>query len=57
MRQPADRRYTITREYTGYSEPRYVLRFTGTWIMQSYNRADCITAIPHTGQEATPCQN
>jgi hypothetical protein len=31
----SDQRYTITKEFCGYSEARYVLRFCGEWIMQS----------------------
>ena len=31
----SDKRYTITKEFCGYSEARYVLRFCDEWIMQS----------------------
>ena len=31
----SDERYTITKEFCGYSKARYVLRFCGVWIMQS----------------------
>ena len=31
----SDKRYTITQEFCGYAEARYVLRFCGEWIMQS----------------------
>lgn len=34
-----DKRYTITVEYCGYPEPRYVLRFCGDFIAQSLSRA------------------
>ena len=30
----ADARYTIAREYCGYSSPRWVARFCGEWIGQ-----------------------
>jgi hypothetical protein len=31
----SDKRYTINKEFCGYSEARYVLRFCDEWIMQS----------------------
>ena len=31
----SDERYTIDKEFCGYAEARYVLRFCGEWIMQS----------------------
>jgi hypothetical protein len=30
-----DRRYTISREFCGYAEARFVVRFCGDWIGQS----------------------
>lgn len=30
-----DRRYSIAKEYCGYSEPRFVLRFCGEFVAQS----------------------
>lgn len=35
-----DNRYTITREYCGHPEPRYIARFCGEWLGQSYNKSD-----------------
>jgi len=31
----SDQRYTITKEFCGHAEPRFVLRFCGEWVMQS----------------------
>jgi hypothetical protein len=31
----SDNRYTITKEFCGHAEPRFVLRFCGEWVMQS----------------------
>jgi hypothetical protein len=31
----SDQRYTITKEFCGHVEPRFVLRFCGEWVMQS----------------------
>lgn len=30
-----DPRYTITREWTGYSKPCFVIRFCGDWVAAS----------------------
>ena len=38
-----DSRYTITREYCGQPDARYVLRFCGDFIAQSMRRAALIT--------------
>lgn len=29
-----DNRYTITKEYCGYPEAKYILRFCGEWVGQ-----------------------
>lgn len=29
---PKDARFTLSREYAGYSRPRHVLRFCGDWL-------------------------
>lgn len=34
-----DPRYTLTREYCGYSEPRYVVRFCDDWVGQDKTKA------------------
>jgi hypothetical protein len=39
-----DNRYEIRKEYCGYAEKRYVLRFCGMFIMQSINYQDCVEA-------------
>ena len=42
----SDKRYTITKEFCGYSEARYVLRFCGVWIMQSqFYSAALVSAV------------
>lgn len=38
-----DPRYTIDREWCGYPQPRYVLRFCGDWIAQSISRSSMAT--------------
>lgn len=35
-----DKRYTITKEFCGYSESRYVVRFCGAWVGQSASKWD-----------------
>lgn len=35
-----DARYTLTREYCGYAEPRYVVRFCDDWVGQGETKAD-----------------
>ena len=35
-----DNRYTVTREWCGYSTPRYVARFCGSWIDQAETKAE-----------------
>lgn len=30
----SDARYTVSREYCGYADPRFVARFCGEWIGQ-----------------------
>lgn len=37
-----DNRYTIRREFCGYPEARWVVRFCGEWVGQSANKADAI---------------
>lgn len=31
----SDKRYTVTKEFCGYPEPRFVVRFCGEWVAQS----------------------
>jgi hypothetical protein len=43
-----DSRYTITHEYCGKPSKRYVARFLGEWLGQSYNRIDAeLMAFEH----------
>ena len=37
-----DSRYTITKEYCGYPEARYVIRFCGEWVCQEYTYQDAL---------------
>lgn len=41
-----DRRYSIAREYCGYSKAQWVVRFCGHWIGRSSNRRSaCAIAV------------
>lgn len=43
-----DRRFTIAKEFCGYSTPRYVARFCGEWLGQAETRAEArLIAINH----------
>lgn len=43
-----DRRYTITREFCGYSKPQWVVRFCGDWIGRAAQRTDALSiALGH----------
>lgn len=33
-----DSRYSCIKEYCGYAEPRWVVRFCGQWLGQSFNK-------------------
>lgn len=46
-----DNRYTIQREFCGYPEARYVVRFCGEWVGQSANKSDAI-AIAESYEKA-----
>ncbi len=37
-----DKRYSISREFCGYAEARYVVRFCGDWIGQSKFKARAV---------------
>lgn len=37
-----DSRYTITREFCGYKNARFVARFCGEWIGQGKKRVDAV---------------
>lgn len=39
-----DRRYTINREYCGYSKPRWVVRFCGVWCGSYHDRKNAVKA-------------
>lgn len=46
-----DRRYSIEKEFCGYPEPRFVVRFCGDWICQSpYYTAAVMRAVGHNMQ-------
>lgn len=46
-----DKRYTIRREWCGYAEPRFVVRFCGDWIGQSASRLDAEAIRDHHAAE------
>lgn len=46
-----DTRYSINKEFCGYPEPRYVLRFCGEWIGQSRFYSSVLTlAVGHNAK-------
>jgi len=42
-----DRRYTITREWVGSSEPHFVVRFCDEYIGSSASRLDAVAMRDH----------
>jgi hypothetical protein len=42
-----DKRYTITREWCGASEPLFVVRFCGDWVGSSASRWDAEAIRDH----------
>ena len=46
-----DSRYTITYEYCGKPSKRYVARYLGEWLGQSYNKIDAeLMAAEHNNE-------
>ncbi len=51
----SDPRYTITREFCGYTRKRYVARFCGDWIGQSKLRAGAMMlCLEHDDKRLMP---
>jgi hypothetical protein len=46
-----DKRYTVTREYCGYKEPRWVARFCDEWIGQDkYKSGAVMLCLAHSDE-------
>lgn len=39
----SDKRYTVTKEFCGYPEARFVVRFCGEWVAQSLFYSSAVT--------------
>jgi hypothetical protein len=47
MPRTQSRRFSIRREQSGKPEPRWVLRWSGHVLMESYSRHDVTAALSH----------
>lgn len=50
-----DQRYSVEKEFCGYSEARYVLRFCGEWVMQSPSYSACVVRAASESAQRRGC--
>jgi hypothetical protein len=46
-----DRRYSIVKEFCGYRQPRFVVRFRGRWVGQAVTRREALSLAVHHEEE------
>jgi hypothetical protein len=46
-----DRRYTVTKEFTGHAKPQWVVRFCGEWVASSpFYSSAVVRAVGHNAE-------